>query len=302
MGPAEMSAGNRARLSDDHGRHEIEGVGARALPCGTRTVDTRQRTTRAGEARRDGDRTPRHLDLRAPAASSTSPPTRSAAPARRSTRSTSTRSPTATPAPTCSSPSRRRGDALRDGRRRPAPTCPWATRLAVLSRGALLGARGNSGVILSQMLGAYADRLRAGVRRRAQRPDRRRGDAAGHRRELRGGGPPGRGHHPHRRARRLRRGAAPRGRRTAPGPGTSSPRPRAAAREALAHTPEQLRQLADAGVVDAGGRGPVRGPRRRRDRLHRSPPGAGDPHRRTASRCRTRSPATTSPRTARPTR
>ena len=38
-------------------------------------------------------------------------------------------------------------------------------------------------------------------------------------------------------------------------PATSSPTAAAAAREALARTPDQLAVLRDAGVVDAGGRG-----------------------------------------------
>ena len=66
----------------------------------------------------------------------------------------------------------------------------------------------------------------AGVRRRAQRPHRRRGDAAGDRRELRGGRPARRGHHPHRRPGRLRRRDARAPTATAPAPGTSSPRRR----------------------------------------------------------------------------
>ena len=48
--------------------------------------------------------------------------------------------------------------------------------------------------------------------------------------------------------------AARRARRT-PGPATCSPAAAAAAREALARTPDQLQALRDAGVVDAGGRG-----------------------------------------------
>ena len=61
----------------------------------------------------------------------------------------------------------------------------------------------------------------------------------------------------------------------------------AAAREALAHTPEQLQTLADAGVVDAGRPGPQRHPGRSRDGAHRAPAATG---RRvpgnTRSRCR----------------
>lgn len=135
-----------------------------------------------------------------------------------------------------------------------APELALPDALAVLSRGALLGARGNSGVILSQMLGAYAARLgrtsaaERGARVVAEamqqatdasyaavaRPvegtiltvARAASDAAIARAAVDGS-----------RARDVFAAAA------------------AAARAALQHTPEQLQQLADAGVVDAGGRG-----------------------------------------------
>ncbi len=55
------------------------------------------------------------------------------------------------------------------GRRRRPRRRPAARRSPAFSRGALLGARGNSGVILSQMLGAIAQRIAAGGARRAQR-------------------------------------------------------------------------------------------------------------------------------------
>ncbi len=84
------------------------------------------------------------------------------------------------------------------------PTCD------AISHGSLMGARGNSGVILSQVLRGIAATLkepdrarRRGVRRRAgRRVDRR----------LPGRADAGRGHDPHRRARERRRGA-PGGRR-----------------------------------------------------------------------------------------
>jgi len=126
--------------------------------------------------------------------------------------------------------------------------------LRILARGALLGARGNSGVILSQMLGAYVARLAeaTGEDRNAvvvaegmQRATdasyaavgepvegtiltvaRAASDAAVARAGVAGA-----------RARDVFTVAA------------------AAAREALARTPTQLKVLADAGVVDAGGRG-----------------------------------------------
>ena len=59
------------------------------------------------------------------------------------------------------------------GRRGARPSCPSdadpaAATLAALAHGALLGARGNSGVILSQLLRGLADGL-ADRRRRARR-------------------------------------------------------------------------------------------------------------------------------------
>ena len=126
--------------------------------------------------------------------------------------------------------------------------------MRVLSRGALLGARGNSGVILSQMLGAYVARLAEGTHdvrnavvaaeamQRATDASyaavgepvegtiltvaRAASDAAMARASVAGA-----------RARDVFTAAA------------------GAAREALARTPTQLKALADAGVVDAGGRG-----------------------------------------------
>src|SRR4051794_13622995 len=133
------------------------------------------------------------------------------------------------------------------------PDAALGTALATLGRGALLGARGNSGVILSEMLGAIARRLaraEAGERNAEVMADalvraadasyaavgepvegtiltviRAAADAAAER----AGDPQGP-------ARDVFAAAA------------------AGAREALAHTPEQLPALKDAGVVDAGGR------------------------------------------------
>lgn len=164
--------------------------------------------------------------------------------------------------------------AARDAIRGAAAEDPadLATGLAALARGALLGARGNSGVILSQMLGAISERL-------AQGPP-------GPGREDAGSDPAG----------ETGRGASPKARMMAeamrlataasydavgePAEGTmltvaaaasaaaqeaiesDGARTRdvlaaaaAAAREALGRTPEQLQVLAEAGVVDAGGRG-----------------------------------------------
>ena len=126
--------------------------------------------------------------------------------------------------------------------------------LAAFSRGALLGARGNSGVILSEMLGAIVRRIgdahpderiatvMADALKRATEASyaavgtpvegtiltvsRAASDAAVER-----------ARDPRARARDVFSAAA------------------AAAREALARTPEQLKVLRDAGVVDAGGRG-----------------------------------------------
>jgi uncharacterized protein len=147
--------------------------------------------------------------------------------------------------------------AARDAIREVADADPGTdvpSALARLSRGALLGARGNSGVILSEMLGAIVRRLAraTGEERNAvvvaealqQATDasyaavgtpvegtiltvsRAASDAA-----ARAAGEPGA------RARDVFAAAAQ------------------AAREALARTPEQLPVLAEAGVVDAGGRG-----------------------------------------------
>jgi DAK2 domain fusion protein YloV len=134
------------------------------------------------------------------------------------------------------------------------PRLEPAESMRILARGALLGARGNSGVILSQMLGAYVSRLAeatpdvhnavvaAEAMQRATDASyaavgepvegtiltvaRAASDAAVARAEAPGA-----------RARDVFTAAA------------------GAAREALARTPTQLKALADAGVVDAGGRG-----------------------------------------------
>jgi DAK2 domain fusion protein YloV len=140
-------------------------------------------------------------------------------------------------------------DAIRE-----VPGAPRRAALAALSRGALLGARGNSGVILSEMLGAIARRIssattddrNAEVMAEALRQATEASYAAV--------GEPVEGtmltvaraasdaavdavKDPTARTRDVLRAAA------------------AAAREALGHTPEQLEVLARAGVVDAGGRG-----------------------------------------------
>ena len=87
-------------------------------------------------------------------------------------------------------------DAIRE-----IPGAPRRAALAAFSRGALLGARGNSGVILSEMLGAISRRISAGDRRRPQRRGDGGGVPAGDRGELCGGRGAGRGHDAHRRPR-----------------------------------------------------------------------------------------------------
>ncbi|WP_372727865.1 DAK2 domain-containing protein [Nocardioides sp.] len=131
---------------------------------------------------------------------------------------------------------------------------PLAPALAAFGRGALLGARGNSGVILSELIGAFSRRLgSAGAEERnadvMAAALRDAADAA-----YAAVGTPvegtiltvaraaadaalGRAEDLDARARDVVAAAA------------------AGAREALARTPEQLKVLADAGVVDAGGRG-----------------------------------------------
>ncbi|QIK77003.1 DAK2 domain-containing protein [Nocardioides piscis] len=134
------------------------------------------------------------------------------------------------------------------------PQMALGDALRLLARGALLGARGNSGVILSQMLGAYVARLaEAGPGDRngtvVAEAMQRATDAS-----YAAVGTPVEGtiltvaraasdaamaasREEQARARDIFSAAA------------------AAAREALALTPTQLKALADAGVVDAGGRG-----------------------------------------------
>ncbi|WP_107771616.1 DAK2 domain-containing protein [Nocardioides sediminis] len=144
-------------------------------------------------------------------------------------------------------------DALREAVAADADL-PLPEALAVVSRGALLGARGNSGVILSQMLGAYAARLgqvAAGERnaRIVAEAMQRATDAS-----YAAVGRPVEGT-----ILTVARAASDAALERASADGARARdvfvAAAAAAREALAHTPEQLRQLAEAGVVDAGGRG-----------------------------------------------
>lgn len=126
--------------------------------------------------------------------------------------------------------------------------------LAALARGALLGARGNSGVILSEMLGAIARRIGAAV------PGDRNAEVMAEalhqatEASYAAVGEPVEGT-----MLTVLRAASEAARTAAKDPAVRSrdvfTTAAAAAREALGHTPEQLEVLARAGVVDAGGRG-----------------------------------------------
>ncbi|NYI43380.1 hypothetical protein BJ993_000460 [Nocardioides aromaticivorans] len=143
-------------------------------------------------------------------------------------------------------------DAVRE-----AQAEPGAARdavLAALARGALLGARGNSGVILSEMLGASVRRIAAAtpqeVNAEVIADALRQASAASYAAV----GEPVEGT-----MLTVLRAAAEAAAVQAAKPGARSSdvltEAAAAAREALGHTPEQLEVLAQAGVVDAGGRG-----------------------------------------------
>ncbi len=140
-------------------------------------------------------------------------------------------------------------DAIRE-----IPGAPRRAALAAFSRGALLGARGNSGVILSEMLGAIARRIasstaddrNAEVMAEALRQATEASYAAV--------GEPVEGT-----MLTVARAASDAAVSAVKDPGARTHdvlgAAAAAAREALGHTPEQLEVLARAGVVDAGGRG-----------------------------------------------
>ena len=146
----------------------------------------------------------------------------------------------------------------------PAPSTPswprWTARpptispptCDAISYGSLMGARGNSGVILSQILRGFAGTLKHQADGRGR--EVRGGAAGGVRRRVRGGAQADRGHHPHRRAARVPR--RPKASADAGGSLVEVLRAaRAAGKLALDNTPEQLPVLKDAGVVDAGGAG-----------------------------------------------
>jgi uncharacterized protein len=133
-----------------------------------------------------------------------------------------------------------------------SPDADLETALAALARGTLLGARGNSGVILSQMLGALAERMvLAGPDDKAAQVIaealKEATDAS-----YTAVGTPVEGT-----MLTVARAASDAALAAAPDQrlGATISAAAEAARVALARTPEQLQVLADAGVVDAGGRG-----------------------------------------------
>jgi DAK2 domain fusion protein YloV len=134
------------------------------------------------------------------------------------------------------------------------PTADLAAGLQAFRRGALLGARGNSGVILSEMLGAFAQRVAArepGDRNATVMADAMTGACEASYAAV---GDPVEGT-----ILTVARAAAEAATARAGDPGARARDVVAAAaesaREALARTPDQLQVLRDAGVVDAGGRG-----------------------------------------------
>lgn len=134
------------------------------------------------------------------------------------------------------------------------PDADLGTALAALARGALLGARGNSGVILSQMLGAIAGRIT-----RSPVEERNAVTVADALREATDASYAAVGEPVEGTMLTVARAAADAALAVSE---RDDARARdvftaaaAAAREALARTPDQLKALRDAGVVDAGGRG-----------------------------------------------
>ena len=142
-------------------------------------------------------------------------------------------------------------DALREAT---AETPDLLAGLAALRKGALLGARGNSGVILSQMLGALATTIAT-----ATGEERNASIMARALREATEGAYAAVGTPVEGTILTVIRAAAEAAEDRAAQEGARArdvfAAAAAAAREALARTPEQLAVLRDAGVVDAGGRG-----------------------------------------------
>ncbi|HWJ65181.1 MAG TPA: DAK2 domain-containing protein [Nocardioides sp.] len=143
-------------------------------------------------------------------------------------------------------------DAIRDAQAQPA--ADRGSVFAAIARGALLGARGNSGVILSEMLGASVRRL--ALARREERNAVVIADALAQASaaSYAAVGEPVEGT-----MLTVLRAASEAAVEAARADGARSSdvltAAAAAAREALGHTPEQLEVLQQAGVVDAGGRG-----------------------------------------------
>lgn len=144
-------------------------------------------------------------------------------------------------------------DAVRDATGGDAEA-DLAPALAAFSRGALLGARGNSGVILSEMIGALARRIAQAE------PDERRAEVmADALRQATEASYAAVGEPVEGTMLTVIRAAAEAAAEAATTPTARSSDVFTAAaqgaRTALARTPEQLQVLRDAGVVDAGGRG-----------------------------------------------
>ncbi len=144
--------------------------------------------------------------------------------------------------------------AARDAVREQSDPADLAATLATFARGALLGARGNSGVILSEMLGALARRIGG-----AGRDERYAAVVADALRQATEASYAAVGEPVEGTMLTVLRAASSAARDRADQPGARSHEvvadAAAGAREALRHTPEQLDVLARAGVVDAGGRG-----------------------------------------------
>ncbi|RHW27889.1 DAK2 domain-containing protein [Nocardioides immobilis] len=140
-------------------------------------------------------------------------------------------------------------DAIRE-----VPGAPRRAALAAFSRGALLGARGNSGVILSEMLGAIARRISS-----ATDDDRNAEVMAEALRRATEASYAAVGEPVEGTMLTVARAAADAAAESVKDPAARTHdvirAAAGAAREALGHTPEQLEVLARAGVVDAGGRG-----------------------------------------------
>ncbi len=143
--------------------------------------------------------------------------------------------------------------AARDAMRE-IPGVPRRAALAAFSRGALLGARGNSGVILSEMLGAISRRISS-----ATSEDRNAEVMAEALRRATEASYAAVGEPVEGTMLTVARAAADGAAEAVKDPAARTHdvirAAAAAAREALGHTPEQLEVLARAGVVDAGGRG-----------------------------------------------